>query len=148
MSYGKAHKGIFTPQNPSKYKGDAAKVIYRSLWEKRVMRWLDNHDQVIWWSSEELVIPYFNPSDQKMHRYFPDFVVRLKNNSGNEKTYIWEIKPHAQTLQPVKRRRTQKFINEMLTYTKNQAKWEAADIFCQKNGWEFKVLTEKDLGIE
>ena len=112
------------------------------------MKYLDVHDQIIWWASEELVIPYYNPSDKKMHRYFPDFIVCMKNNKNEQKTYIWEIKPHAQTLQPTKRRRTQKFINEMLTYTKNQAKWEAADIFCQKNGWEFKVLTEIDLGIE
>ena len=149
MSYGhKAHKGIFKPKNPSKYKGKVDNIVYRSSWELRVMKWLDAHDQVIFWVSEELVIPYYSPVDEKMHRYFPDFVVRLKNNTGVEKTYVWEIKPYAQTQQPVKRKRTQKFINETVTYATNQSKWKAADIFCQKNGWEFVVLTEKELGIK
>ena len=149
MSYGhKAHKGIFKPKNPSKYKGKVDNIVYRSSWELRVMKWLDAHDQVIFWVSEELVIPYYSPVDEKMHRYFPDFVVRMRNNSGIEKTYVWEIKPLAQTKQPVKRKRTQKFINETVTYAINQSKWKAADIFCQKNGWEFVVLTEIELGIK
>ena len=34
---------------------------------------------------------------------------------------------------------------ETLTYAKNQAKWEAARKYCDKNGWEFKILTEYEL---
>ncbi len=142
MSFGnKTYKGIFKPKNPKKYNGNADNVVYRSSWEVR-------HPQVIWWASEELVIPYYNPIDNKMHRYFPDFVVKMKLNSGKVMTYVWEIKPYAQTLQPERKRKTQKFINEQVTYIVNQSKWKAADEFCHEHGWEFVVLTEKELGIK
>lgn len=148
MSYGnKTYKGIFKPKNPKKYNGNAENIVYRSSWEVRVMKWLDEHPQVIWWASEELVIPYYSPVDDKMHRYFPDFIVKMKDNTGKEKVYVWEVKPFAQTQQPTRKRKTQKFINESVTYAINQSKWKAADIFCQKQGWQFKILTEKDLGI-
>jgi hypothetical protein len=26
-------------------------------------------------------------------------------------------------------------------------KWKAADEFCHEHGWQFKILTEKDLGL-
>ncbi len=29
----------------------------------------------------------------------------------------------------------------------NQEKWRAADIFCKEHGWQFKILTENDLGL-
>jgi len=35
----------------------------------------------------------------------------------------------------------------MKTYQVNQAKWEAAERFCQENGIIFKIITEKELGI-
>lgn len=145
---GRFHQGIYKLKNPTKYKGDVNNVVYRSSWELRVLKWLDDNPSVIWFASEELVIPYYSPVDEKMHRYFPDFIVRLRDTKGKEKTYIWEIKPHAQTQPPVKRKRTQKFINETVTYVINQSKWKAADKFCQEHGWEFKVLTENDLGLK
>ena len=149
MTYGKnTYKGVFKPKNPTKYNGNSDNIVYRSSWEVRVMKWLDDHPQVIWWASEELVIPYYNPVDQKMHRYFPDFIVKMKDNSGKIMTHIWEVKPHAQTQQPVRKRKTQKFINESVTYVVNQAKWKAADEFCHEHGWKFSVLTEHQLGIK
>ena len=102
---------------------------------------------VIWWASEELSIRYRSPIDQRIHRYFPDFIVRIKRKAGLEKTLVIEIKPHKQTLKPVQKRKTKRFISEAATYAVNQEKWRAADIFCQEQGWEFLVLTEKDLGI-
>ena len=142
-----SYKGMFHPQNPKKYRGDANKIIYRSSWEVRVMKWLDDNPNVIWWASEELPIPYKSPIDQKIHRYFPDFIVRLKQRGGKETTLILEIKPESQTKAPVQKRKTSRFIQEAATYAINQEKWRAADLFCKEHGWQFRVLTEKDLGI-
>ena len=109
------------------------------------MKWFDEQPSVIWWSSEELAIKYFNPVDEKYHRYFPDFIVKLKQKDSSIKTFMIEVKPFAQTQKPIQKRKTKRFINESITYVINQSKWKAADIFCQENGWEFKVVTEKDL---
>lgn len=142
-----AYSGRFVPKNPKKYNGDASNIIWRSTWEARVMTWLDNNNSVIWWSSEELPIKYYNPIDNKIHRYFPDFIVKVKKRDGSVMTYVLEVKPEYQTKEPVRKRKTQKFITEQVTYIINQSKWKAATEFCKDHGWEFKVLTEKDLGI-
>jgi len=142
-----SYKGWFTPKNRSKYKGDSENVVYRSSWELRVMKWLDENPSVIWWASEELIIKYKSPIDQKIHRYFPDFIVRLKQKNGTESTVVIEIKPYKQTIKPVQKRKTNRFLQEAATYAVNQEKWRAADLFCKEHGWQFKVLTEKDIGI-
>lgn len=148
MSFGnKSYKGWFKPRNPKKYNGDANNIVYRSSWELRVMKWLDEHPNVIWWCSEELVIPYRSPVDNKMHRYFPDFIVKMRQKNGLVMTYVIEVKPDVQTKMPTQKRKTKKFISEVATYAVNQEKWRAADNFCQEHGWKFMVLTEKDLGI-
>jgi hypothetical protein len=148
MTFGnKSYKGFFKPKNPAKYKGDPSNVVYRSSWELRVMKWFDDHPNVIWWCSEELHIKYFSPVDEKWHRYFPDFVVKMRRKDGTVMTYVLEVKPEFQTKKPVQKRKTKRFIQESMTYIVNQCKWKAADEFCQEHGWQFKVVTEKDLGI-
>jgi hypothetical protein len=142
-----SYKGRFKPKNPKKYNGSADNIIYRSSWELRVMKYLDESPNIIWWASEELAIPYRSPVDQKMHRYFPDFIVKVREKTGLIMTYILEVKPDKQTKVPVQKRKTQKYLQEAATYAINQEKWRAADIFCQDHGWKFKVVTEKDLGI-
>lgn len=142
-----SYKGRFEPKNPKKYNGDATNIVYRSSWELRVMKHLDENPSVIWWASEELPIPYKNPIDNKIHRYFPDFIVKVKKRDGLVMTYILEVKPEYQTKKPTQKRKTGKFIKEMATYAINQEKWKAADIFCQEHGWQFKLITEKELGI-
>ena len=111
------------------------------------MKWLDDHPQVIWWASEELPIPYKSPVDNRMHRYFPDFIVKLKQKTGVVTTMVLEVKPHAQTKVPTQKRQTKRFIQEAATYAINQEKWRAADLFCREHGWQFKILTEKELGL-
>jgi hypothetical protein len=111
------------------------------------MKWLDIHPNVIWWNSEELIIPYRSPVDNKMHRYFPDFITKMRQKDGSVMTYVIEVKPDAQTRMPVQKKKTKRFIQEAATYAVNQEKWRAADIFCQEHGWKFLILTEKDLGI-
>jgi hypothetical protein len=142
-----SYKGRFTPKHRSKYKGDSENVVYRSSWELRVMKWLDENPSVIWWASEELIIKYRSPLDQKIHRYFPDFIVRLKQTNGAESTVVIEIKPQKQTVKPEQKRKTKRYLQEAATYAVNQEKWRAADLFCKEHGWQFKVLTEKDIGI-
>ena len=144
MSY---HKGIFHPKNPKKYNGNADNIVYRSTWERRVMKWLDEHPNVLWWSSEELAVPYKSPIDNKMHRYFPDFIAKMRLKDGKVMTYIIEVKPMAQTKMPIQKRKTKRFLQEMATYVVNQEKWRAADIFCQEHGWKFLVVTEHELGL-
>jgi len=142
-----SYKGWFTPKNPKKYKGDPANIVYRSSWELRVMKYLDENNNVLWWASEELPIPYRSPIDQQVHRYFPDFVARIRQVNGKEMTMVLEVKPERQTQKPVQKRQTKKFLQEAATYAINQEKWRAADLFCKEHGWQFKIITEKDLGL-
>ncbi len=137
------YRGKYRVSNPRKYKGDARNVVYRSSWEYKFMQWCDSHPSVEEWASEEIIIPYISPVDGKRHRYFPDFYVKV----GNKK-YIAEVKPSYQTKEPkTQKRNTKKYISEVMTYAVNQAKFKAADEFCKDHGWEFMVVTEKELKI-
>lgn len=142
-----SYKGKFTPRNPQKYKGDPNNIIYRSTWEVRVMKYLDEHPNVIWWGSEELPIPYFSPVDKKKHRYFPDFITKMRKSDGTVMTYIIEVKPEKQTQPPTQKRKTKAYLQEAITYEVNKAKWFAAEEFCKDHGWQFLILTERHLGI-
>ena len=147
-----AYKGRFRPKNPSKYKGDTTKIIYRSMWEFKFFRYLDGHPDVKWWASEEYVVPYVSPIDGKRHRYFPDVVVNNKDGS----TVMIEIKPYKQTLPPDPSNRnktptgrvSRRYLNEVKTYGINEAKWKAARAYCAERGWQFLIMTEKELGIK
>lgn len=142
----KFQQGRYDLRNPEKYLGDGSNVIYRSSWEKRLMVFFDTHPAILKWGSEEVVIPYFWEVDGKQHRYFPDFVVLMKTKSGQAKVLI-EVKPFAQTQAPkkTKGKREKTFLTEVETYTKNQAKWRAADAFCKDRGWIFRIITEREI---
>ena len=142
-----SNKGKFRPKNPQKYKGDANNIIYRSTCEIKVMNYLDDNPNVIWWGSEELPIPYLNPVDKKKHRYFPDFIAKMRKSDGTAMTYVIEVKPERQTQPPKQKRKTKTFLQEAITYEINKAKWYAAEEFCKDHGWQFQILTEKHLGI-
>jgi len=142
------YKGKYHPLNPSKYSGDLDNITYRSLWERKVFRYLDEHPSILKWSSEEIIIPYRSPIDSRIHRYFPDVLVTFKTKAGETKTMLWEIKPKKQTAPPVKPSRiTKRYIQEVATWGINSEKWARAHEFCAKQGWEFKLITEDDLGI-
>lgn len=143
-----AYSGRFKPTNPKKYVGDPNNIIYRSSWECRVMTWLDANPDIISWASEELTVPYKSPVDGRFHRYFPDFLVKVKTRDGSTKTMMLEVKPKYQTEPPApQQRKTKKYINEVVTYGVNQAKWKAANEYCLDRGWEFKIITEEHLGL-
>lgn len=145
----KYYKGKFTPKNPKKYMGDPTNIIYRSLWELKFFKYLDETEHVIAWSSEEMYIPYISPVDNRMHRYFPDVVMKAKQKDNTIKTFIIEIKPKAQTKEPeVQKRKTKKYITEVVTWGVNQAKWKAAEEYCADRKWVFKIITEDELGIK
>ena len=141
----KFYQHKFTPKNPKKYKGDVTKIFYRSSWECRVMSWLDNTEEILEWASEEIIIRYVSPIDNSVHRYFPDFWVRMKTDNGI-KTYILEVKPYKQTRPPKPpKKKSLKYINEVSTYLINMAKFDAAKTWCEEKNIEFKILTEKDI---
>lgn len=125
--------------------GNPTQIVYRSGLELKVMLYLDNHPQVVSWSSEEVIVPYRCKTDNRRHRYFPDFLVKMKKGDKIE-TVMIEVKPESQTIPPVKKTQKQKtYINEVMTYAKNYSKWEQATIFCEERGWKFKILTDKEI---
>lgn len=144
----KTNKGYFKPKHPEKYKGDPTNIVYRSSWELKLMFYLDEHKDVIQWSSEEFFIPYRSPIDGRIHRYFPDFYVKKKNKDGKIEIAIIEVKPSGQTVPPkVQSNRTRKYLNEVYTWGINNAKWAAAREFCSDRDWSFHIFTEKELNI-
>lgn len=148
MLYTKTYKGKFRPKNPAKHKGDVTNIVYRSLWELRFMKWCDLNSSVQEWGSEIVIVPYVSPIDKKVHRYFVDFYVKIKNKKGLVEKYLIEIKPERFTKPPqIPARKTKKFIDEVFQYGVNEAKWKAAFEFCADRNMKFMILTEKDLGI-
>ena len=144
-----AYKGKYKVRCPYKYKGDPTKVIYRSLWELKFMRYCDSNINILEWGSEEMYVWYRSPVDNRPHRYFPDFYIKAKESNGKIKKYIIEVKPKKQTAPPPKpKRQTKGYLREAFEYARNQAKWKAANEWCLDRGFEFKVLTEKELGIK
>lgn len=142
------HKRKYTPINPEKYTGDPTNIIMRSSWETKFARWCDTNPSILKWNSEETIVPYVCPTDNKWHRYFIDFRIQLRDKSGILRTYLVEIKPSKQTIPPeIPSRKTKRFLIEAATYVKNQAKWKAAEQYAKDRGWEFIILTEHHLGL-
>jgi len=143
-----AYSGKYQPSFPKKYKGDPTNIIYRSLWERKFMRYSDLNENILEWGSEEIIVPYRSPVDRRVHRYFPDFYINIKESNKSIKKYLIEIKPKKQTVPPKKpQRQTKGYLREAYEYAKNQSKWAAAREYCADRGWEFKVITEIELGI-
>jgi len=144
-----AYKGKYKPLRPYKYKGNPTKVTYRSLWERKFMQYCDDNMNILEWASEEMYVWYKSPVDNRAHRYFPDFYIKVRESTGVIKKYIIEVKPKRQTKPPAKpKRQTRGYLREAFEYAKNKAKWKAANEWCLDRGYEFKVLTEKELGIK
>lgn len=145
----KYYQGFFHPKNPKKYKGNPNNIVYRSSWELKFMKWCDLNENILEYGSEEFHIPYISPVDKRIHRYYPDFIIKVKESTGQIKTYVIEVKPKKQTRPPVKKSRvTKSYIHECVTYEVNQAKWKAAKEFCADRLIEFKIVTEEELGIK
>ena len=135
------YKGKFRPQNREKYKGNLSNIIYRSGWELDFMKYLDRQPGVLQWNSEEIIIPYKSPIDGKWHRYYPDFWVKtLKAET------IIEIKPKKQTNPPkLNPKHKRRYLREVKTFVVNEAKWKAAEEFCENKGFQWQIMTEDTL---
>ena len=143
----KLYKGKYKIKNPNKYLGNPTNIIYRSLMERRFMEWCDSNDKCYKWSSEEVVIPYISPIDNKQHRYFPDFLIQTPKG-----WFLIEVKPLTQSRPPKKLvvenlelKKKRRYIKSVQTWLVNEAKWKAATKVCKKKGWSFQILTEKQL---
>ena len=112
-----------------------------------IMQKLDTHPDVLEWGSEELAIPYRSPLDNRIHRYFPDFIVKQRNKEGIVETIMIEVKPYKQTLPPQVQqgKPTKRYLNEVATWGINSSKWKAAEAYCADRGWRFIKITEKEL---
>lgn len=143
-----AYKGIYKIKNIKKYKGDHTDIIYRSLWERKFMHFCDTNDNVLEWSSEEIVIPYVS-IDNKIHKYFVDFWVKIKTKTNIE-YFLIEIKPLNQCKPPKiknKEKISKKELNEIKRWNINKKKWSHAKKFAEERNWKFKILTENHLNI-
>ena len=141
-----AYKGRYKPNSPEKYIGNPTNVIYRSLLERRFMVYCDTSKNILEWGSEEVVVPYKSPVDNRMHRYYVDFIVRLKNKEGLTETILIEVKPKRQCSPPKKSTKKRKaYITEMKTWGVNTAKWKAATEYAENKGWKFKIMTDETL---
>jgi hypothetical protein len=146
-------KGLFHPINPEKYKGDHRKIVYRSSWELQAMSRFDKDVRIVWWSSEEMCVQYYNPVKQREARYFPDFIIGVGQANGLIRKIMIEVKPDGECRPPIppknrNAKRRHRFICETATFAINQAKWEAARKFCEKHGMHFQIMTEYELGLK
>lgn len=143
-------QGKFKPQKPEKYKGDPTNIVYRSSYELKFMQYCDLTESVNEWRSEEFFIPYRSPIDNKVHRYFPDFFVKYNDKNGKKRILVVEIKPAKDLKEPDSnpKRKTKSWVYSVKTWAVNQAKWKAAKDWCADRKYEFRILTEKELGIK
>ena len=141
------YKGKYTPEHPTKYMGNSSNIVYRSMWERRCMKYFDVNPSVLQWSSEEVVIPYYDSMSKKVRRYFPDFLIKVKTATGESTTHLIEVKPSKDLRPPVGGRGKKKstLLYEMKTYQMNQDKFASARKWCDKRGITFDVWTEKHL---
>jgi len=137
-------QGYYTPKNKEKYMGDLNKIRYMSSWELNLHSFLDNNPNVIRWSSEPIAIPYIKPTDGIMHKYYPDYYVEYIDKDKILKKEIIEVKPHKQTIVSKSKNRRSK-LYEDLQLAVNTAKWKACQLFCNKHGFTFRLLTEKQM---
>jgi hypothetical protein len=137
---GKWAQGIFTPKNPKKYVGNHS-PRYRSGWELTFMTFCDSNDNILYWASEALRIPYKHPLTGKPTIYVPDFFVVYKNRHGKQVAEVVEIKPKKQSIIENKVSNAK----DRIVVAINHAKWAACSAYCKQQGYTFRVVTEDDL---
>ena len=114
------------------------------------MNYCDLNESINGWQSEEFFIPYRSPIDNRVHRYFPDFLIKYKDSKKRLRTMVVEVKPKKETKMPPTnpKKRTKSWAYSVRNWAINQAKWKAAREFCKDRNYEFKIMTEDDLGIK
>lgn len=147
---GKIKQGYFRPSNLDKYIGDPNKIVFRSGWEFKFLRWLDASPTILAYASEPVGIPYFNPLDKRGHIYYVDYYIITKDNTGNEQKFLIEVKPMKYTEPPKAPQRmtdksTAAYVYAAKQYVVNQAKFAAAKEFAAVRGLKFGIITENFL---
>lgn len=151
----KFSQSIYEVTNHGKYMG-ATNPFYRSSWEYRMMYYLDHNKNVLKWNSENIVIPY-KWVDGKIHRYYTDFYVEVKNREGGIDKLVIEVKPKDQCpgsdkIPKPPRKKTAKamknYQDKLIALKRNELKWESAKEYCKKRGYTFTVITEDDLFVK
>jgi len=137
---GKWAQGIYTPKHPEKYIGNH-KPRYRSGWELTFMTFCDTNNNVLYWASESMKIPYKHPLTGKPTIYVPDFFVVYENKFSKKVAEVVEIKPKKQSIIESKVASAK----DRLVVAINHAKWQAAVQYCKAQGFGFRVITEDDL---
>ena len=84
------YQSKYTPMNPAKYKGDPKNIICRSTWEQKFCRYCDRTKDVMEWGSEEIAI-WYRSIDNKPHRYYPDFFMKVRQSNGTYKKFLIEF---------------------------------------------------------
>ena len=142
-------QGLYKPVHIEKYIGKQH-PIYRSGWELKFFKWCDCNENIIKWGSENVIIPYYSPIDDRVHRYFVDNFIIFKDKNGNYNKFLVEIKPSKQTKRPVrtKGKKNSTMLYEQKTYVVNTAKWRAAEKWATKKGYKFIIITEKELNMK
>ena len=138
----KTYKGRYKPKNPSKYVGDVNNVVYRSMWERHVMKWCDERSDIVQWMSEELVIPYICETDNKPHRYFMDFVIQYKSG----RVVLVEVKPFKETKRPERKQgKSQRIAGTILRsgLRKNSPLWVSCRSHCDPRNHSKNLLRSK-----
>jgi hypothetical protein len=143
-SEGGWHQGVYKVVNYKKYMSNKP-PIFRSSWEANMMYLFDMNSFVTRWGSEILEIPYMNPIDSKVHRYFADFYVEFKDKNGKYIKWVIEVKPADKLHPPKQKKRTKTWAYQMNEYVINVAKWTAARAYCQHRGYEFKIFTDDEI---
>jgi hypothetical protein len=93
-------------------------------------------------------VPYRCATDDRIHRYYVDFQIQIKDKNNSDKTYLVEIKPSKQTVPPIfPGKQTKRYLEESFNFIKNQSKWKAAKAYAKDRGWEFIIITEHELGL-
>ena len=133
-------RGKFTMTQPEKYVGTKIPT-YRSSWEWSFMRFCDTNKSVQKWASEAINIPYRDPLTGRQTIYVPDFFIQYVDKNNKIIVELIEVKPASQTI--LERVGKNKF--NQAQYVKNQAKWQAANIWCRQQGIKFRILNENDL---
>lgn len=93
---------------------------FKSGWEERVMKYLDNNENVVEWQYECIRISYYYDNHKRW--YVPDFLIKFSTSETKE---LWEVKPS-------------QFLNT--ERVKNTIK--AGMDYCEKENMIFKVITE------
>jgi hypothetical protein len=140
------HK-IFVPKYPKKYVGSYP-IVLKSSWEVSFARWCDSNINVLQWGSEDIGIPYYDTTRKTTRRYFPDFIIKLIDKDKKTATWVVEIKPYKEVVGPSNKKsgKTMKSkMYESITYINNVSKWKAAEDFCRKRGFKFRIITEREL---